>query len=74
MSVHDSKPRELIKRRCVNMWFCKSRTNWTLFFKFKLPQQQVKKVEYDFMEELERLDANPEIDNKILQVSYFNIL
>lgn len=74
-SVHDSKPHELVKRRCVNMWFRKTRTNWTLYFKLKkLPHQYMKKLDYDFMEELGRLDANPELDNQILQVhcEYFN--
>ncbi|XP_034829137.1 transmembrane protein 183 [Maniola hyperantus] len=65
---HDSHPHELVRRRCVNVWYCKGPTYWSVYFKLKkLKPERVKRVH--FIEELGRIDANPEEDSQVLQVT-----
>lgn len=68
-SLHDSKPHQLVKRRCINVWFYKGVSYWSIFFKFKkiCPWEKIAAV--DFLEELGRIDANSEEDAQVLQVS-----
>ncbi|XP_049872766.1 putative transmembrane protein 183BP [Pectinophora gossypiella] len=69
-AVHDSRPHSLVKRRCVNVWYYKGPSYWSVYFKFKksYPQQRVVTVT-DFIEELGRIDANPDEDTQVLQVT-----
>lgn len=82
-AVHDSKPHQLVKRRCVNVWFCKGVSHWSIYFKFKkLSHMNGVSTGFNFLEELGRVDANPEEDSQVLQVkltykllcSYKNII
>lgn len=68
-AAHDSRPHLLVKRRCVSVWFCKGPLLWSIFFKFK-KMSPLKRVHTgtDFIEELGRVDANPEEDSQVLQV------
>lgn len=67
-AAHDSSPRLLIKRKCVNMWYCKEcSSHWFMFFKFKKPSFSPK-IKTNFIDELGRIDANPEENNQVLQV------
>ncbi|KAM3960073.1 LOW QUALITY PROTEIN: transmembrane protein fates-shifted [Aphomia sociella] len=68
--AHDSRPHLLVKRRCVNVWFCKGVSYWSIYFKFKklCPMQRVQTA-VDFLEELGRVDANPEENSQVLQVT-----
>lgn len=69
-AAHDSRPHLLVKRRCVNVWFCKGPLLWSIFFKFKkqFPLQRLETTGLNFIEELGRVDANPEEDSQVLQV------
>ncbi|XP_014356900.2 putative transmembrane protein 183BP [Papilio machaon] len=70
-AVHDSQPHTLVKRRCINVWYCKGSTHWSVYFKFKKmqPKQRVEiNKAIDFIEELSRIDANPDEDTQVLQV------
>lgn len=64
----ESRPHNLVKRRCVNVWYCKGATYWFVYFKLKKfnPENRIKTL--NFIEELGRIDANPEEDSQILQV------
>lgn len=69
---HDCQPHQLVKRRCVNVWYCKGPSHWSVYFKLK-KLQPMRRVEMnrniDFIEELGRIDANPDEDSQVLQVS-----
>lgn len=67
-SFHDCKPHELVRRRCVNVWFCKGASNWSIFFKFKKVQPMANIGDIDIIEELGRIDANPEESSQVLEV------
>lgn len=66
-ATQDSLPHLLVKRRCVNMWYCKGVAHWSIYFKFKKPSF-LPRIETNFIDELGRIDANPEEDNQVLQV------
>ncbi|CAH2260095.1 jg4812 [Pararge aegeria aegeria] len=70
-----TRPYELVGRRCVNVWYSKEPTQFSLYFKLKkLNHQRVERR--DFIEELGRIDANPEEDTQILEVtcmSHFDV-
>lgn len=67
-TIYDSHPHNLVKCRCVNVWFCKGTNYWTVFFKLK-KSQLFKRVEtVDVIEELGRIDANPEENTQVLKV------
>ncbi|KAL0879876.1 hypothetical protein ABMA27_002404 [Loxostege sticticalis] len=71
-AAQDSRPHSLVKRRCVNVWFCKGPLLWSIFFKFKrqYPHSRLhSSTTDDFVEELGRVDANPEEESKVLQVT-----
>ncbi|CAG5002596.1 unnamed protein product [Parnassius apollo] len=74
-AAHDCRPHQLVKRRCVNVWYCKGTTYWSVYFKFK-KLQPMKRIEMnknvDFIEELGRIDANPDEDTQVLQVTCQN--
>lgn len=67
-ALHDSKPHELVKRRCVNVWFCKGTSHWSIYFKLKKLWPMERNGQFDFIEELGRIDANPEENAQVLQV------
>jgi hypothetical protein len=70
-AAHDSKPHELVKQRCVNVWFYRRPKHWSIFFKFKklYPHIKVETItKNDLLEELGRIDANPEESCQVLQV------
>lgn len=69
-SFHDCKPHELVRRRCVNVWFCKGATYWSIFFKFKKMQPMVTSGDVDIIKELGRIDANPEESSQVLEVCF----
>ncbi|XP_059053026.1 transmembrane protein 183 [Achroia grisella] len=72
-ATQDSRPHLLVKRRCVNVWFCKGTSHWSVYFKFKKPSpMQRLQTGVDFLEELGRVDANPEEDSQVLQVTCRN--
>lgn len=64
----DSRPHQLVKRRCVNVWYCKGASYWVVYFKLKKSNLEQRIKTLDFIEELGRIDANPEEDSQILQV------
>ncbi|XP_021193454.3 putative transmembrane protein 183BP isoform X1 [Helicoverpa armigera] len=66
---HDVKPHQLVSRVCVNVWFCKGLTYWNVYFKLKKPQLQLPSTDKDFIEELGRIDANPEEGTQVLLVT-----
>lgn len=66
-AAHDSRPHLLVKRRCVNMWYCKGSAHWSIYFKFRRPCL-LPRIETNIIEELGRIDANPEEDNQVLHV------
>ncbi|CAG9787975.1 unnamed protein product [Diatraea saccharalis] len=72
-SAHDSKPHELVKRCCVNVWFTKGLHHWLIYFKFKKlhPMQRLQNTA-SLIEELGRVDANPEENSQVLQVTCQN--
>ncbi|XP_011552162.3 transmembrane protein 183A [Plutella xylostella] len=75
LSAHDSRPHELVRRRCVNVWYLKCNSYWVVYFKFKKIhplQKNESSIAADFIEELGRIDANPEEDSKVLQVTSIN--
>lgn len=67
-ATQDSRPHLLVNRKCVNVWFCKGLTYWSVYFKLKKPQLEKQESGMDFIEELGRIDANPEEDTQVLQV------
>lgn len=73
LNSYDSKPHELVKRRCVNMWYSKE-TTWSFYFKFKKTSNFQRIKSKNFIEELGNIDANPENDSQILQVNIYFIL
>lgn len=67
--LHDYKPHALLKRRCVNVWYRKAPCYWIVYFKLKRVYGCQRETEaVDFIEELGRIDANPEEDSQVLQV------
>ncbi|XP_013189533.1 putative transmembrane protein 183BP isoform X2 [Amyelois transitella] len=70
-ATQDSKPHDLVKRRCVNVWFSEGPTYWYVYFKFKksFVTKTAGRWEVDFLEELGKVDANPEEDCQVLQVT-----
>ncbi|XP_050678563.1 transmembrane protein 183-like [Leptidea sinapis] len=64
----ESNPVKLIKRRCVSAWYKKIPMSWSAFFKMKkiLPYQSRAKL--SIIEEMGRIDANPEEDTKVLWI------
>lgn len=70
LGIHlcDFRPHELVKRRCSNVWFCKGTSHWSIYFKFKKLRPIETTTKVDFIEELGRIDANPEEDSQVLQV------
>lgn len=68
----DSQLHLLVKRRCVNVWYHKGMSDWKVYFKFKKsnPYRKNRPSEQaDFIEEWGRIEANPEEDSQVLQVS-----
>ncbi|XP_053604750.1 putative transmembrane protein 183BP [Plodia interpunctella] len=70
-AAQDSKPHDLVRRKCVNLWFCESATHWTVYFKFKkiFASKTRGRWNVDFLEELGNVDANTEEDCQVLQVT-----
>lgn len=68
-AIQDSRPHQLVKRVCVDVWYRKGLSNSSVFFKFKklYPVQRIER-EKDMVKELGRIDANPEEDCQVLQV------
>ncbi|GBP47222.1 Transmembrane protein 183 [Eumeta japonica] len=64
------KPHQLLKMQCVNMWYSKGQSHWSICFKFKRPNplEGTKSEIPDIMEELSRIDINPDDNKVILQV------
>ncbi|CAH0399655.1 unnamed protein product [Chilo suppressalis] len=72
-ATQDSKPHELVKRRCVNVWFHKGVQYWSIYFKFKkLHPLERFEMATSLIEELGRVDANPEENSQVLQVTCHN--
>ncbi|XP_013189532.1 uncharacterized protein LOC106134109 isoform X1 [Amyelois transitella] len=71
-ATQDSKPHDLVKRRCVNVWFSEGPTYWYVYFKFKksFVTKTAGRWEVDFLEELGKVDANPEEDCQVLQACH----
>ncbi|XP_026739890.1 transmembrane protein 183 isoform X1 [Trichoplusia ni] len=65
----DTKPNDLVNRSCVNVWYCKGLTYWNVYFKLKKPQYAPLETERDFLEEMDRIDANSEEDTQVLLVT-----
>lgn len=68
LDLHDSRHHLLVKKRCINVWFCKGTSNWSIYFKFRKPLQLETRKSIDFIDELGSIDANPEEDSQVLQV------
>ncbi|XP_030028314.2 transmembrane protein 183 [Manduca sexta] len=68
-AAQDSKPHDLVKRRCVSVWYCKGAAHWSIYFKLKKMQPTESVQSHDFFEELGRIDANPEENTQVLQVN-----
>ncbi|XP_072932452.1 transmembrane protein 183 [Epargyreus clarus] len=70
-AIQDSRPHQLVKRVCVDVWYRKGLSNSSVFFKFKklYPVQRIEREQLDFVKELGRIDANPEEDSQVLQVT-----
>lgn len=64
----DRRPHQLVNRMCTNVWFCKGLTYWNVYFKLKRPNTQTTEAGKDLIEELGRVDANPEEDTQVLLV------
>ncbi|KAL4709721.1 hypothetical protein ACJJTC_005524 [Scirpophaga incertulas] len=65
-------PHHLVKHCCINVWFGKGPQQWAVFFKFKkiCPLQRLMtSAPVDFIEELGKVDANPEENCQVLQVT-----
>lgn len=64
---------QLARRRCVSVWFYKgSSVSWAVYFKFKKLQIKERTKTQDFITELGRIDANPDQDTQVLQVTCRN--
>lgn len=68
-ATQESQPHQLVRRRCVNVWYCKAQSYWFVYFKLKKSNTDTRVKSLDFIEELGRIDANPEMDSQVLQVT-----
>lgn len=66
----DAHPSVLVNWVCVNVWYKRGLTYWNVYFKLKKPQVPTgqNNVEKDMIEELGRVDANPEEGALVLMV------
>ncbi|XP_026748810.1 transmembrane protein 183 isoform X2 [Galleria mellonella] len=72
-AIHDSRPHQLVRRKCVNVWFRRKGPHWAIYFKLKKPSLMERlHTDVDFLEELGRIDANPEENSQVLQVTCKN--
>ncbi|XP_047531036.1 transmembrane protein 183 [Vanessa atalanta] len=71
-ATQESRPHQLVKRRCVNVWYCKGQSYWFIYFKLKKSNLEKRITTMDFIEELGRIDANPEVDSQVMQVTCQN--
>ncbi|XP_041980111.1 transmembrane protein 183 [Aricia agestis] len=71
----ECSPHKLIRRRCVSVWYCKLRSNWSIFFKLKRQtvDQKLSVDKINFLQELGRVDANPDEGCKVLQVTCLSL-
>lgn len=72
----DAHPNVLVSWVCVNVWYDRGLTYWNVYFKLKKPHMlnSQPSIEKDFIEELGRVDANPEEGAQVLMVCVFCIL
>lgn len=63
-------PNRLVSWVCVNVWYNRGLTYWNVYFKLKRPQMYEKRisVDEDLIEEMGRIDANPEEGAQVLMV------
>lgn len=68
--LYDWRPAELLHKKCVNVWYSKApdSPNWLISFKFKKGQPAENNGVVDVIEELGRVNANPEESNQVLEV------
>ncbi|XP_035456164.2 putative transmembrane protein 183BP isoform X1 [Spodoptera frugiperda] len=64
-------PNRLVSWVCVNVWYNRGLTYWNVYFKLKRPQMYEKRisVDEDLIEEMGRIDANPEEGAQVLMVT-----
>ncbi|XP_073955251.1 transmembrane protein 183-like [Choristoneura fumiferana] len=73
-AAQDSEPHRLVGRRCVNVWFCKGPVHCMVYFKLKKLTPQRPYVDAgNMIDELGRIDANPEEDCQTLQISCLSV-
>ncbi|KAJ8707603.1 hypothetical protein PYW07_011280 [Mythimna separata] len=67
----DAHPSILVSWVCVNVWYNRGLTYWNVYFKLKKPQVHSSQspVDKDLIEELGRVDANPEEGAQVLMVT-----
>ena len=72
----DAHPSVLISWVCVNVWYNRGLTYWNVYFKLKKPQvhNSPSRIEKDMIEEMGRVDANPEEGAQVLMVCFVFIL
>ncbi|XP_077287030.1 transmembrane protein 183-like [Arctopsyche grandis] len=67
-------PKDLLKRRCLSVWYEKSKSQWIFFFKLKFIKRTLyvpriaENSKRNVFEILDDILANPEIDCKMLKV------
>ncbi|CAH0699615.1 unnamed protein product [Spodoptera exigua] len=64
-------PHRLVTWVCVNVWYNRGLTYWNVYFKLKRPQMYHNRVnlDKDLIEEMGRIDANPEEGAQVLMVT-----
>uniref|UniRef100_T1JE09 F-box domain-containing protein n=1 Tax=Strigamia maritima TaxID=126957 RepID=T1JE09_STRMM len=64
------KAHQLVKRRCILMWYQQTNNNWNFYFKFKSNKSRSAKIDRrSLMQSLDDINANPEAGCQVLQVS-----
>lgn len=67
----DSEPHKLVGRRCINVWFGKGPVHCVVYFKLKkLSPHRPGADAGNMIDELGRIDANPEEDCQVLEVLF----
>lgn len=69
-SLIEHSPHQLVRRRCINLWYHKARSCYMIYFKFRkqIVHQQLSVDKINFIRELGRIDANPDDNCQVLQV------
>ncbi|XP_063534840.1 putative transmembrane protein 183BP [Cydia strobilella] len=69
-AIQESRPHRLVKRLCVNVWYNKGPIYWLVYFKLKkVPLERPQNENGNMLDELDRIDANPDEDCQVLQVT-----